>query len=151
MKSYSEMITKSKSYIDRFNYLKINDQKIGATTFGSYRYLNQRFYLSDAWEDFCERIHERDSINGYICDLGCEGFEINEIDEFTKEKTGIVIMVHHINPVTIQDLVNNSPMLLDPENAITVTQHTHNAIHYGGKNLLCTGPTIRVAGDTKCW
>lgn len=150
MRSYSEM-KKIDSYIERFQYLKLNDKKIGDSTFGSRRYVYQRFLQSEPWKSFCEEVHQRDSINGYICDLGCEGFEIHEYDEFTKTKTGIVIMVHHINPVSIDDILNCSKKLLDPENAITVTQHTHNAIHYGTKEILCTGPTVRIAGDTKCW
>lgn len=143
IRSYSQMMNFD-SYIDRFKYLRINDGKIGATTFGSHRYLNQQFYQSDSWINFTEQIKIRDSIDGYICDLGCEGYEIDD-------RSGIVIVVHHINPITIEQIMRNDPCLTDPENAITCTKHTHNAIHYGNEHLLCSGPTERKPGDTKLW
>lgn len=113
-KSYSEMLT-LKTFSERFNYLKVLGHEIGFTTFGSHRYLNQRFYTSKEWRDLRHQIIVRD--NG--CDLGVYGREI-----FGQ------IRIHHINPITIEQMKNYDPIILDPENLISSSLNTHNALHY---------------------
>lgn len=134
IKSYSELI-KIPTYKERFEYLKLNGI-VGKDTFGYDRYLNQAFYNSPEWRRFRRDIIIRD--NG--CDLACEGYEIRG-----------KIILHHINPLTQDDLLNRREVLFDPENIICVTHNTHNAIHYGDANLLITGPIERTANDTCPW
>ena len=134
IKSYSELI-KIPTYKERFEYLKLNGI-VGKDTFGYDRYLNQAFYNSPEWRRFRRDIIIRD--NG--CDLACEGYEIRG-----------KIILHHINPLTHDDLINRREVLFDPENIICVTHNTHNAIHYGDANLLITGPIERTANDTCPW
>lgn len=134
IKSYSEL-NEITNYIDRFNYLKLNG-RVGEDTFGYDRYLNQIFYKSPEWRHFRNNIIIRD--NG--CDLGCEGYEIEG-----------TFIIHHINPITKKDILDRSPMLLDPENVITTVDLTHKAIHYGDAQLLITEPIERTMGDTCLW
>ena len=134
IRTYSEMIT-LKTYEERFDYLKIGGQ-VGLETFGYDRYLNQILYNTKQWKKFRREIIIRDN----ACDLACEGYEIN-----------YRILVHHINPITVEDIINRNPMIFDPENAITTTHRTHNAIHYGDKNLLILQPTERTPNDTCPW
>ena len=135
IKSYSELI-KIPTYKERFEYLKL-DGIVGKDTFGYDRYLNQAFYNSPEWRRFRRGMIIRD--NG--CDLACEGYEIRG-----------KIILHHINPLTQDDLISRRrDVLFDPENIICVTHNTHNAIHYGDANLLITGPIERVANDTCPW
>lgn len=135
IKSYSELI-KIPTYKERFEYLKL-DGIVGKDTFGYDRYLNQAFYNSPEWRRFRRDIIIRD--NG--CDLACEGYEIRG-----------KIILHHINPITQDDLISRRrDVLFDPENIICVTHNTHNAIHYGDASLLLTGPIIRTANDTCPW
>ena len=135
IKSYSELI-KIPTYKERFEYLKL-DGIVGKDTFGYDRYLNQAFYNSPEWRRFRRDIIIRD--NG--CDLACEGYEIRG-----------KIILHHINPITQDDLIRRRrDVLFDPENIICVTHNTHNAIHYGDANLLITGPIERTANDTCPW
>lgn len=132
--TYSEL-KKLKTYKERFDYLK-RAGNIGEETFGPDRFLNQKFYASKEWKQVRDKVIVRD--NG--CDLGCDGYDI-----FDKP------MIHHLNPVTKEQLVNHDPCLLDPENLITVTKLTHNAIHYGSFDILPTEPVERKPGDTKLW
>lgn len=134
IRTYSEMIT-LKTYEERFDYLKIGGQ-VGLETFGYDRYLNQILYNTKQWKKFRREIIIRDN----ACDLACEGYEIN-----------YRILVHHINPITVEDIINRNPMIFDPENAITTTHRTHNAIHYGDKNLLVLQPMERTPNDTCPW
>ena len=134
IRTYSEMIT-LKTYEERFDYLKIGGQ-VGRETFGYDRYLNQILYNTKQWKKFRREIIIRDN----ACDLACEGYEIN-----------YRILVHHINPITVEDIINRNPMIFDPENAITTTHRTHNAIHYGDKNLLVLQPMERTPNDTCPW
>ena len=134
IRTYSEMIT-LKTYEERFDYLKIGGQ-VGLETFGYDRYLNQILYNTKQWKKFRREIIIRDN----ACDLACEGYEIN-----------YRILVHHINPITVEDIINRNPMIFDPENAITTTHRTHNAIHYGDKNLLILQPVERTPNDTCPW
>lgn len=113
-KSYSELLT-LKTYEDRFNYLKLNST-IGIETFGHSRHLNQVFYKSKEWLSIKKNVIVRD--NG--CDLALEDYLI--IDR---------IYVHHINPITIEDVINRADIIFDMENLICTTFNTHYAIHYG--------------------
>ena len=114
IKSYSELI-RIPTFEERFEYLSL-DGKVGEDTFGYDRWLNQVFYSSKEWRDFRRDIIIRD--NG--CDLGVEGYEI-----FGK------IIVHHMNPITLDDIMHDRDWIFDPEFLITTVHNTHNAIHYG--------------------
>lgn len=133
-RSYSELIT-IPTYEDRFHYLQLNGA-VGKDTFGYDRYLNQILYNSKEWKRFRDEIIIRD--NG--CDLAFEGYDIHGR-----------ILVHHINPITVDDVVNRNPIVFDPENVICVTHNTHNAIHYGDESLLITAPVERTKHDTCPW
>ena len=133
-RSYSELIS-FKTFKERYDYLRIC-QQVGQATFGGSRFLNQLFYSSPQWKDFRNRIIIRD--NG--CDLAMYGFEI-------KGK----IYIHHITPITKDDLINRSPLLMDPENVVCVSFDTHQAIHYGDDNLLPQLPIERKPNDTIPW
>lgn len=113
-KTYSELI-KLNTLEERYNYLKICSQ-IGIETFGNSRYLNQMFYNSSEWKTFRNRIILRD--NG--CELGLPGYEIAG-----------KIYIHHLNPITIEDVLERSPCVIDPDNAVCVSLDMHNCIHYG--------------------
>lgn len=134
IKTYSELI-QLPTFIQRYRYLKLTGQ-VGEDTFGYDRYLNQTLYHSREWRRFRRDIIIRD--NG--CDLGCDGYEI----------TGQII-VHHINPITLKDIEQRNPMILDPENVISTIHNTHNAIHYGDESLLMTEPLVRTKNDTCPW
>ena len=133
-KSYSELI-RLPTFLERYRYLKISG-RIGEDTFGYDRYLNQTLYRSAEWKRFRREIIVRDEGR----DLGCEGYEI----------VGNTL-VHHINSITIEDVLNRDPKIFDPENVICVSHNTHNAIHYGDENLLITEPVIRKPNDTCPW
>lgn len=134
IKTYSEAIS-IQTYLERFRYLQIGG-KIGDETFGYDRYLNQTLYRTAEWKRFRREIMVRD--NG--CDLACEGYEI----------VGN-ILVHHINPITVKDIIRRDPKIFDPENVICVSLNTHNAIHYGDESLLMLGPIERTKNDTCPW
>ena len=134
IKTYSKLITFS-TFEERFEYLQLKGI-VGQETFGFDRYLNQILYNSKEWKHLRNEIIVRD--NG--CDLALEGFEIHGR-----------ILIHHINPITIDDVIKRREMVFDPENLICVTHNTHNAIHYGDKSLLITGPIERRANDTCPW
>ena len=133
-KSYHELI-QIDSYEDRFNYLKLHGM-VGESTFGFNRFVNQSFYTSSEWRSVRSKVIIRD--NG--CDLGIP------------ERPIIVrIHVHHINPVTMEQLEENDPILFDPDNLICVDPNTHNALHYGDRSLLIPDIVMRKPGDTKLW
>ena len=111
---YSEL-TSLKTFEERFEYLRL-DGVVGIETFGYDRYLNQLLYRSSEWKKIRNEIIVRD--NG--CDLGMDGHEIF-----------ISPLIHHINPITIDDIKNRNPIIFDSDNLITKTLPTHNAIHYG--------------------
>ena len=134
IKTYSELIT-IPTFEERFEYLKLDGQ-VGVETFGFNRYLNQAFYKSDEWLSIRDYVITRD--NG--CDLGMEGYEI-----YSR------ILIHHINPITKDDIIQRSRILLDPENLITTVKRTHDAIHYGDSNLLMRAPIERRKNDTCPW
>lgn len=133
-KTYSELIA-IPTYEDRFKYLQLQGA-VGKDTFGYDRYLNQVLYNSQEWKRFRNEIIIRD--NG--CDLAFEGYDIHGR-----------ILVHHINPITVDDVINRNPLVFDPENVICVTHNTHNAIHYGDESLLITAPIERTRNDTCPW
>lgn len=136
IKTYSELIQLG-TYADRFKYLKLNG-KVGEDTFGCNRYLNQIFYKSPEWLRVRDIVIVRDS----GCDLGCLDREIR----------GQKILIHHIEPITVDDIRMRSEKLLDPENLITVTKRTHDAIHYGDESILmATMPIERTPNDTCPW
>lgn len=134
IRTYSEL-RRRETLEDRFNYLKLHGQ-VGDATFGFDRFLNQRFYASHEWKQVRHHVIVRD--NG--CDLGVDGYEIHDR-----------IYIHHMNPMTVSDLVEFNREILDPEYLIAVTHTTHNAIHYGDANLLPKLPIERRPGDTKLW
>lgn len=133
-KSYSELI-KLQTYEERIEYLKL-DGKVAAETFGYDRYLNQVFYKTKEWKSVRNEVIVRDN----ACDLGI----------LDREICGQVL-VHHINPITPNDIKNRSAKLLDPENLICTTKRTHDGIHYGNTTILSTGPTERSQNDTIPW
>ena len=134
VRSYSELIT-IPTFEARFEYLKL-DGLVGEETFGFDRYLNQTFYRSQEWKSIRDFVIVRD----LGCDLAIEGYEIHG-----------KIYIHHMNPIRAADITTKSRMLLDPEFLISTTHNTHNAIHYGDKNLLAIGPIERSKNDTCPW
>lgn len=137
IRTYSELI-QLPTFEERFRYLKL-DGRIGEDTFGSSRYLNQYFYTSDEWRTIRRDVIIRDK----GCDLGMLDREIPD---------GVLITVHHLNPITMEDILNRSKFLLDPEYLICVTDITHKAIHYGDESLLlATTPIERRPNDTCPW
>ena len=133
--SYSELIT-FPTFQERYRYLK-QSGIVAEETFGSRRYLNQAYYTSPEWRQVRNRVIIRD--NG--CDLGMEGFEINDR-----------IYIHHINPITEDDILDRSPALFDMDNLICVSFNTHQAIHYGNESMLPINYfSERSPGDTRLW
>ena len=128
-------MSKLETFEERYQYLRL-DGVIGEDTFGFDRYLNQIFYRSQRWKRVRDQVIVRD--NG--CDLGIEGHEI-----YGK------VLIHHMNPITIRDIENESDFLLNPEYLICVTHNTHNAIHYGDEGLLMKGPIERTKNDMCPW
>lgn len=134
IRTYKEL-SRLQTFEERFDYLKLSGS-IGTETFGFDRYVNQMFYRSKEWKSIRNHVIVRD--NG--CDLGIEGREIQK---------GII--VHHINPIKIDDIVSATEFLMNPDYLICTSLKTHNAIHYGDSNLLDKDPIIRRPGDTKLW
>ena len=146
LRSYSEMI-KLKTFQERFEYLKLNSF-VTEETFGWQRYLNQYLYNNDKrWDQLRPEIIIRD--NG--CDLACPDRPIiTYIGKDGKKKNPILI--HHINPITIEQLRNHDPAIFDPENLVAVSLSTHNAIHYGSyESLHDTTFVERKPNDTILW
>lgn len=134
IRTYSELI-KLKTFKDRFEYLKL-DGIVGEETFGFDRYMNQIFYKSREWTSVRRAVIIRD--NG--CDLGVEGYEIHG-----------KILIHHMNPINLSDIVHKTDELLNPDYLITTVLSTHDAIHYGDASLLPALPIERRANDTCPW
>lgn len=134
IKRYSELILLP-TFEERYKYLKLSGQ-VGLDTFGFDRYLNQAFYKSPEWLSVRDKVIMRD--NG--CDLGIEGHEIYNR-----------ILIHHMNPITKQDILERSDLLLNPEYLISTTKRTHDAIHYSDDSILYTGPIERSKNDTCPW
>ena len=134
IRTYSELITLP-TFIDRYRYLKLGG-KVGEDTFGFDRYLNQVFYQSKEWKSIRDYVITRD--NG--CDLGIPGHEIYGR-----------ILIHHMNPITADDILKRSDLLLNPEYLICTIKNTHDAIHYSDESLLITDPIERSKNDTCPW
>lgn len=134
IRTYSEL-SLLPTFEERYRYLRLTGQ-VGQETFGFDRYLNQVFYRSQRWKKIRDHVIIRD--NG--CDLGVEGYEIHGR-----------IIIHHMNPITIEDIERESNYLLDPEFLICTVHNTHNAIHYGDERLLITAPIERTINDTCPW
>lgn len=123
------------TFEDRFNYLRLQGS-IGRDTFGFDRYLNQQFYQSREWKDVRHHVIARDE----GCDLGVPGYEIHT-----------ELVVHHMNPMTADQIMHFDPRILDPEYLITTTHDTHNAIHYGDASRIPKQYVPRRPGDTVLW
>lgn len=134
IRRYSEL-RRFETLEDRFQYLRL-DGDVGRSTFGFDRYINQKFYQSSQWKHARQMVIVRDM----GCDLGVRGYEING---------GLV--VHHMNPMSIDDIVHGEDWILDPDFLICTTTNTHNAIHYGDETLLKREFVERKPGDTKLW
>lgn len=134
IKTYSEL-SRLETFDERFDYLKLGGN-VGEATFGFDRWINQQFYQSREWKSVRDAVIVRD--NG--CDLGVRGYEING-----------ALLVHHINPMAIEDVVHGEDWILDPEYLITTTKTTHNALHYGNRSLIPKTYKPRSPGDTKLW
>lgn len=135
IKTYFDLISLP-TFKERFEYLKLSS-RIGEETFGFERHLNQVLYRSPEWKRFRRDIIIRD--NG--CDLADPDYEIH----------GSLIIIHHINPITKNDIVNRSQMIFDPNNVITTSFNTHNAIHYGDYSLIPHLSPERAPNDTSPW
>jgi hypothetical protein len=133
-RSYSEL-RRFDDFLERFRYLSLKG-RVGEVTFGFNRWINQDFYTSREWRQTRHEIIVRD--NG--CDLGIEGYEIHK-----------GLYIHHLNPITVEQIEAGDSCLLDPDNLITVALRTHNAIHYGDESLLPRPMVERRPGDTKLW
>lgn len=120
---------------ERFKYLALRGF-VGLKTFGFDRYINQQFYRSTQWRQVRNHVIARDLGR----DLGIAGFEIHD-----------ALYIHHMNPMTPDDIKNADESILDPEFLITTSFHTHNAIHYGNEALLAKPFTERRPGDTRLW
>jgi len=134
IRTYSELV-KLHTFEERFNYLVLGGS-VGHATFGVDRYINQNFYSSHEWKSARSYVIARD----FGCDLGVEGFEIHS-----------GLLVHHVNPMSAEDLTHGEDWVIDPEFLITTTLDTHNAIHYGDARQLRKPFVERSPGDTKLW
>lgn len=134
LRTYSEL-SRLRTFRERFEYLRL-DGIVGVETFGFDRYLNQVFYNSDEWKAVRKTVIIRD--NG--CDLGMDGYDIHG-----------KIIVHHMNPFSIDDILYRKEELLDPEFLISTVLNTHNAIHYGDESLLPLAPIVRRRNDMCPW
>lgn len=136
LRSYSEL-RRIPTFEERFDYLDLRGQ-VGEQTFGSDRWVNQRFYRSPEWRRVRHVVILRDD----ACDLGVPGYEIHGQRN---------LVIHHMNPITMEDLINGTALVLDPEYLVSTTHRTHNAIHYGDDSLLPKSVVERKPGDTKLW
>lgn len=123
------------SFEDRFDYLSLAGT-VAEQTFGFDRWMNQQFYTSRLWHQVRDEVIVRD----HGCDLGVTGYDIH-----------VGLLVHHMNPISRRDLVDGEEWILNPEFLITTTHRTHNAIHYGNRNLLPRVVTARSPHDTTPW
>ena len=134
IRTYSELIT-IPTFEERFEYLQLKGS-VGKDTFGYDRYLNQVLYRSPEWKRLRNQIIIRDA----GCDLAGDGYDV-----YGK------VLIHHLNPITVEDVLARSRKVFDPDNLVCVSHNTHNAIHYGDVDLLATGPIIRTKNDTCPW
>lgn len=134
IRSYSELV-RIEGFLPRFRYLVLRG-KLGASTFGFDRHINQRFYRSTEWRQIRQHVIARD----LGCDLAVPDHEIYD-----------KILIHHMNPMTVDDIVEGNSSIIDPEFLICVTHKTHNAIHFGDEKQLPKLQVERRPGDTKLW
>ena len=134
IRTYSELIT-IPTFEERFEYLQLKGS-VGKDTFGYDRYLNQVLYRSPEWKRLRNQIIIRDC----GCDLACDGYDIYD-----------KVLIHHLNPITVEDVLARSRKVFDPDNLVCVSHNTHNAIHYGDVDLIVTGPIVRTKNDTCPW
>ena len=134
IRTYSELI-QHESFEDRYEYLKLGGS-VGKATLGFDRWIGQKFYRSSQWRSARDFVILRDQ----GCDLGVPGHEIRTD-----------LLVHHVNPISIDDIVGGLHWILDPEYLITTCHDTHNAIHYGDISLLPKEFVPRMPGDTRLW
>lgn len=134
IRRYSELLNYT-TLEERYEYLRLY-ARVGDTTFGFERYLNQRFYTSREWRTVRDHVIARD-LGG---EMGIVDFPISGR-----------IIIHHMNPMAPQDLIEANDLILDPEYLISVSHNTHNAIHYGDKSLLPQPYVPRTPGDTDSW
>lgn len=139
IRTYSELISLP-TFEERFRYLELKG-RVGETTFGVDRYLNQIFYNSDEWKSIKSKVIIRDTAGGKYClDLGVPGYDIVD-----------TIYVHHMNPISKEDILYRTKYLIDPEYLISTSYNTHNAIHYGDESLIIKPPIERQRFDTCPW
>lgn len=134
IRTYTEL-SSIDSFEDRLRYLKLNGN-VGSETFGFDRYLNQLFYRSPEWKKIRNEVIIRDN----ACDLGVEGFELDSR-----------IIIHHMNPISKDDIINQTDLLLNPEYLICTSHRTHQAIHYGDEELIQPRLIERKRNDTCPW
>lgn len=135
-RSYSKLIT-LRTFEERYNYLQVHNN-VGSETFGSRRYLNQQLYSSQAWKQFRNKIIIRD--DGHDLAMPYDDFII----------TGD-IYIHHLNPITVQDIAERSSVIFDEDNVVCVSYNTHQAIHYGTFDNLVRPISVRTVNDTCPW
>lgn len=134
IRSYSEL-RRLDTFEDRYEYLRLRSS-VGQSTFGFDRYINQQFYRSTQWKQIRDHVIARDQ----GLDLGVDGYEIYD-----------KIIIHHMNPMTIDEIEHGDSSILDPNFLISTTHRTHNAIHYGDSSLLVKPLIERHFNDTKLW
>ena len=134
IRTYQELRS-IKTFEERYHYLSLRGE-VGKSTFGFDRHINQRFYRSTEWKNIRNHVITRD----LGCDLGIEDREIHSD-----------LLIHHMNPMTVDDIVDGDPAIINPDFLITTCQRTHNAIHYGEERQLVKDYAPRIPGDTKLW
>lgn len=134
MRTYQELISLP-TFLDRYNYLRIGGH-VGEATFGFDRWLNQKLYRSNEWKRVRREVILRDD----ACDLAYPGFELYDH-----------VLVHHMNPITVEDIIHRLDFVLNPDYLVTVSYETHRAIHYGDEGLLPLEPIERHPNDTCPW
>lgn len=132
---YFRELRRLPTFGERFDYLALGGE-VGARTFGFDRWINQLFYRSREWRLIRDEVIVRDR----GCDLGVPGYDLASD-----------LLVHHMNPITAEDIENHEEWILDPDFLITTSLQTHNAIHYGDRSLLPKPFVERVPGDTRLW
>lgn len=136
IRTYSELI-QIPTFEERYQYLRLGD-RVGEETFGFDRYLNQRFYKSREWQAVRNKVIVRDN----ACDLAFEDREI---------PNGVRILIHHMNPIRIEDISYKRDWILNPDFLICTTKRTHDAIHFGDETILYSDPIERTPNDTCPW
>lgn len=133
-RTYSELV-QFETFDERLEYLKLGGG-VGRSTFGFDRHINQTFYTSPEWRRLRSHVIVRDN----ACDLGIDGQEVR-----------FGLLIHHMNPLSVEDILHREEWILDPEFLITTTHDTHNAIHYGGESPYPKVVAVRSPADTKLW